>query len=90
MDLKPYEVMAKLDLPQVERQDSAARAETLLQPLAEMEKVDTAAVQPLVTVLELQNVLREDNAQKFLTREELLENAPEQYDGYFQVPKTMD
>jgi aspartyl/glutamyl-tRNA(Asn/Gln) amidotransferase C subunit len=40
-------------------------------------------------VLNLQNVLREDAAKKLLSREELLSNAPEQYDGYFQVPGTL-
>ncbi len=90
MELKPYEAMAKLDLPQDERRELAARAEALVQPFAEMERVNTAAVQPLVTVLHIQNILREDIAQKMLARDNLLANAPEQYDGYFQVPRTLE
>jgi hypothetical protein len=46
--------------------------------------------EPLVTVLNVQNDFREDIAVKFMPREELLSNAPEQYDGYFQVPRTIE
>ena len=55
-----------------------------------MEKVDTDGVEPLVTVLDLKNVLREDVSSQLVSRDTLLENAPEEYDGYFQVPKTID
>jgi aspartyl/glutamyl-tRNA(Asn/Gln) amidotransferase C subunit len=43
-----------------------------------------------VTVLDLQNVLREDIPSKTVTRDELMKNAPAEYDGYFQVPKTLE
>ena len=53
-------------------------------------QINTDNIEPLVSVLDVQNVLREDITVKMLTRDELLNNAPEQYDGYFQVPKTID
>ena len=34
--------------------------------------------------------MRDDVAIKTISREELLSNAPEQHDGYFQVPRTVD
>jgi len=33
--------------------------------------------------------MREDVAVKLLPRDELLANAPEEYDGYFKVPGTL-
>ena len=51
---------------------------------------DLSGVPPLVSVLDLNNVLREDVASKAFSREEILSNAPEQYDGYFQVPAAIE
>jgi len=89
-NVKDYEAMAKLDLPEYERQWVSERMELLIDSFHALEGVDTSGVEPLVTVLDIQNVLREDVAVKQFTREEILSNAPEQYDGYFQVPRTLD
>jgi len=43
-----------------------------------------------VTVLDLHNILREDAAAKYFSREELLVNAPEQHNGYFRAPAAID
>ena len=85
-----YEPMAKLSLDSESRawaDDIIARLEGEFE---KMEKVDTKGVEPLITVLDLRNVLREDVSRQIVERETLLANAPEEYDGYFQVPKTID
>ena len=85
-----YEPMAKLSLDSESRawaDDIIARLEG---EFCKMEQVDTEGVEPLVTVLDLKNVLREDVSAQLVSRDVLLENAPEEYDGYFQVPKTID
>lgn len=89
-NMEYYEAMAKLNLPEAERQWVSDCADRLIDSFRALEGIDTDQVEPLVTVLDIQNVLRDDLAAKMLTREELLENAPEQYDGYFQVPRTLD
>ena len=88
--IKDYEAMAKLELPEAERQWVSACADRLLQSFERLGDADAGDAPPLVTVLDVQNVLREDVAVKLLPREALLANAPEQYDGYFQAPKTLD
>ena len=85
-----YEPMAKLSLDGESRawaDDIIARLEGEFE---KMEKVDTEGVEPLITVLDLRNVLREDVSRQIVERDTLLANAPEEYDGYFQVPKTID
>lgn len=85
-----YEPMAKLSLDGEMRawaDDVIARLES---EFDKMDKVETEGVEPLVSVLELRNVLREDVSAKTFSREVVLENAPEEYDGYFQVPKTIE
>jgi len=89
-NIKDYEAMAKLDLPDDERKRAAEQAGMLINSFAALRDIDTENVKPMVTVLDVQNVLREDVAVKFMPREELMSNAPEQYDGYFQVPKTLE
>ena len=89
-DIKEYEAMAKLDLPGTERQWLSGRVDSLMDSFSALEKINTTDTEPLVTVLEIQNVMRNDIAKKAITREELLSGAPEEYDGYFQVPKTLD
>lgn len=88
-NIKDYEAMAKLDLPEEERRAVEALADKLADSFGALADIDTGGAEPLYTVLEVGNVLREDVSVKLLTRDELLANAPQQQDGYFQVPKTI-
>lgn len=90
MDIKKYEAMAKLELQEEERAQLLEKCEVLVQSFDRLADVDTNGVVPMVTPLNVQNILREDVTIKTIQREELLENAPEQYDGYFQVPRTLE
>lgn len=90
INIEDYEAMAKLSLPEAERSLIRDRAQALTESFAELERVNTDGVAPLVTVLDIKNVLREDVAVKIITRDELMSNAPEHEDGYFHVPRTLD
>jgi aspartyl/glutamyl-tRNA(Asn/Gln) amidotransferase, C subunit len=89
MNIKDYEAMAKLNLPDDERQLITNLADTLIKSFEALSSIDTADVEPMYTVLDVRNILREDVNVKIVSREELLSNAPAQYEGYFQVPKTL-
>ena len=89
-DIKEYEAMAKLDLPVTERLRLSGSVEKLMDSFSALEKIDTTNTEPLVSVLNIQNVMRNDTVKKIITREELLSSAPEEYDGYFMVPKTVE
>ena len=88
-DIKKYEAMAKLDLSDTERAQISAWADMLTDDFCEFSDIDTDSIDPMYTPLEVQNVLREDVSSKMISRDELLRSAPMQYDGYFQVPKTI-
>ena len=53
-------------------------------------QIDTADVERMVHVQPLVNVLREDIAAQPFSREDLLEQAPESMDGYWQVPRVLE
>ena len=57
---------------------------------AQLAKVDTADVERMVHVRPLVNVLREDVASQPFAREDLLAQAPESMDGYWQVPRVIE
>ena len=82
--------LAKLSLTNEEREAVENAAQRINQSFSELKALDVSGAPPLVSVLTLTNVLREDVAAKMISREELLSNAPEQYDGYFQAPKTLE
>ncbi len=88
--VEAYEPMAKLELDSESRAWANGVIARLESEFDKMESVDTEGVTPLVSVLDLRNVLREDISEKKFAREVVLENAPEEYDGYFQVPKTLE
>ncbi len=61
--------------------------------LAYMEKLnglDTTGVEPMMHVLDLVNVYREDETRPSLDREQALMNAPSTDGVYFLVPKILD
>ena len=89
-DIKKFETIAMLDLPDIERKQLEEAMESIEQNFKLLESIDTDGVEPLVTVLGLHSVLREDVAIKTLEREEIMSNAPEQHDGYFMVPGTLE
>jgi len=86
LGFRKCEAMAMLDLADDEREALCGRFDSVMESFAALELYDTEGVEPLVSVLELSNILREDVPGKMLTREEMLSNAPEQHDVYFQVP----
>ena len=90
IEIKEYEDMAMLEIPDDEREVLSGRFNRLADGFSTLEKIDTDDVEPLVTVLDLHNIMREDVTKKLLPRDEILANAPEQYDGYFQVPGTLE
>jgi len=85
-----FETMAMLELPQDEREMLGKCIEALADSFTKLEHIEAEGVEPLVTVLDIHNILREDRSEKLLTRAEILSNAPEQCDGYFQVPGTLE
>ena len=89
LDTREYESMAMLDFSDSEREKLGGCFNAVTAGFAALGRIDTDCVAPLVTVLNLHSIMREDVAVKLLPRDELLANAPEEYDGYFKVPGTL-
>ena len=90
LNIKKYESVAMLDLSDGERELLCERATVLTEGFDALEAIVTDGIEPLVSVLDLHTILREDISVKFSKRDDIMANAPEQCDGYFQVPGTLD
>lgn len=58
---------------------------TILDHIAALNEVDTAAIPPTAQVLDLTNVMRDDDVHPSLPRHAVLANAPRERDGFFEV-----
>lgn len=87
--LQELEQMAKVRLSETEH-DTTQIIDFLVSDFKKLPQIDTTDVKPLVHGIELLNVFREDCTNKTISREKLLESAPEHHDGYFEVPKTLE
>jgi aspartyl-tRNA(Asn)/glutamyl-tRNA(Gln) amidotransferase subunit C len=82
--------LAKLRLDEREKTLFGEQLSAILEYAAMIQAVDTSAVTPTATVLPLRNVMREDAARASLSAEDVLANAPDQFDGFFRVQAILD
>lgn len=82
--------LARLEITEEEASKFSSQLEAILNFADQLEEVDTENVEPTFHVLDLQNVLREDVAEKSLTQEEILKNARSTEAGQFKVPSILD
>jgi len=90
VDFKKLESLAKIKLADGERTAAEEYFSSCIAKFDRLADIDTAGIEPLVTPFALENIMREDAAFKMISRDELLEGAPEQQDGYFVVPRILE
>ncbi|MBQ9118384.1 MAG: Asp-tRNA(Asn)/Glu-tRNA(Gln) amidotransferase subunit GatC [Clostridia bacterium] len=88
--LDTLEKVNQLALTQDEKASVQAYFERVAQDLPSFAEVDTQNVTPMVYVMPLSNVLREDESSQPFTRDDLQKGAPEAEDGYWEVPRLIE
>lgn len=84
------EKLNKLHLTEEETKKVIGFFDQQSEEMSVLNAIDTDNVERMVHVMPLTNVLREDVVIKNFTRDELQEDAPESYDGYWQVPRLVE
>lgn len=84
------EKLAKLELSQEEKQNQKKEMQSIVSYMEVLNTLDTTGVEAMTHIYPIKNVFRKDEVVPSYDREELLENAPEQKDGCYKVPKTVD
>ena len=83
-------ILAKLELSREERQAAKRDMSRMLDYVDKLNELDTSGVEPMSHVFPMNNVFREDVVTNGDERDKILLNAPEQKDGAFKVPKTVE
>ena len=81
---------ARIGLSEAQLAALLPQLNAMLGSLDALSEVDTQGVEPLVSVLPLQNVMRPDEVRQSFSRADLLANAPRSTDEAFVVPKTVE
>jgi aspartyl-tRNA(Asn)/glutamyl-tRNA(Gln) amidotransferase subunit C len=79
--------LSRLALDEQRLQQFTVQLESILEYVAQIEKLDVSGVEPVAHVLPLSNVLRDDAVGAALPLDKVLQNAPETDGSFFKVPK---
>jgi aspartyl-tRNA(Asn)/glutamyl-tRNA(Gln) amidotransferase subunit C len=88
--LRRLEMLNQLSLTDSEKESVIRFFEEREKDTALLDKIDTEAVERMVHVMPIFNVLREDVVIKNFEREDLQKDAPETDEGYWCVPRVVE
>lgn len=86
-EIKNIALLSRLEIKDLEAAEKALS--NILTYVEELEKLDLTDVEPMAHAVPLQNVYRPDEMKQSLPREAALQNAPEEENGYFRVPRVV-
>ena len=89
-DVKAIARLARLAIAEEDIPAYAKNLSSILEFVAQLDKVDTAAVQPMAHPLDLSQGLREDAVTEQVDRERYQQNAPQVEAGLYLVPKVVE
>jgi aspartyl-tRNA(Asn)/glutamyl-tRNA(Gln) amidotransferase subunit C len=82
--------LARLELTDEQKTRYREQLEAILDHVAKLQELDTQDVPPTASVSVGQMPLRVDESRPGLSTQALLENAPQQDDGQFQIPPVFE
>ena len=81
-------ILAKLELSEQEREQAKKDMGRMLDYIDKLNELDTGGAEPMSHIFPVENVFREDVVTNGDESSMILENAPEQRDNMFSVPRT--
>ena len=88
-EIKHIANLANLNLKEDEIDNYILNLEDILNFANVVNSANVEGIKETIGAQNKQNVFRKDEIKKFSTREELLQNAPEQEDYMFKIPKVI-
>ncbi|HRK34218.1 MAG TPA: Asp-tRNA(Asn)/Glu-tRNA(Gln) amidotransferase subunit GatC [Candidatus Hydrogenedentes bacterium] len=82
--------LAQLTLDEATKEKLVGEMDDILGHMDKLNELNTDGIEPMMHVLEMTNVFREDVVEPSLDREIALMNAPKTDGEYFLVPKILD
>jgi len=90
MDIEKVARLARLELSGEEKETFGNQMEQILAYMEQLNRLDTAGVEPTSHAIPVQNAFREDETKSSFPYEEVLGIAPEEEDGHFRVPRIIE
>ncbi len=81
--------LARLEFVDAEKEEIKKDLEQMITFIEKLNEIDTSGVEPLLHINENVNVLREDEIQGSITRQDAFKNAPLHNEKFFKVPKVI-
>ncbi|MBM3422604.1 MAG: Asp-tRNA(Asn)/Glu-tRNA(Gln) amidotransferase subunit GatC [Chlorobi bacterium] len=81
--------LARLSFSDEEMATMTTEMNSILHYVEKLNEIDTEGVQPLSSIHDQSNVLREDVAEGSIATGLALQNAPDRQDRFFKVPKVL-
>lgn len=82
--------LARLGLNEEEKELMAKQLSNILDYADILKKIDTQNVPPTSHAIPMKNIFREDKVEPCLEIEEIMNNAPDQEEHMFKVPKIIE
>jgi len=89
-DVTKVAELARLEVTEEETAIFTEQLGNILEYIDKLNELDTDNVEPTSHVLDISTPLREDKVVKWLSIEEVLQNAPESEDDFFVVPQVIE
>ena len=88
-DIEHLAVLARIKLTTEEKKTCAAELGLILDSVQVLNDIPTDEVEPLIHVLPLYNVMRDDEVRPSLSNNEAMANAPLHEESKFKVPRLL-
>ena len=89
-DIEYTSTLAHVQLSEKEKTLYLGQLESILKYIEKLNELDTTNVLPMDHVLDLENIFRKDEIKPSVNRDQVLDQAPKQQDGFFLVPPIIE
>lgn len=88
-DVQHLAALSSISLSDDEAISLASDLESIIKYIEQLSELDTTGVEPTYQVTGLKNVFRDDKIEQQISREDLLDLAPDQKNNQMKVPKVL-
>ena len=89
-DVEHVAKLARLSLTEEEKEMFTSQLSDIVSYMDLLNELDTENVEPMARAIPMVNVMREDEVRQSFKRDQMLDNAPIEEDGFIRVPKIKD
>ncbi len=82
--------LARIEVTEGQQEKLAAELSGILDWIDQLNEVNTEGVEPMRSVMEIENEWRVDTINDGNRTDQIVQNAPKTHDGYFVVPRVVE